>query len=230
MARVVKEYDERHAEFLDAAQILFYQQGYEQTSVQQIIRAVGVAKGTFYHYFSSKAELLDNLIKRMLADTVRSLEPVVVDASLTAVEKFEHFFAAINSMKLANRELMLDAVRVLYQDENVLLRTKMQTEATELVAPLLAAIIRQGIEEHVFDMDYPDEAAEILVRMGQGLSDTILPLILADTVDPEGVRRAERKVLAYDRSVERVLGAKKGSLRLVELEDLQAWFPEPKEE
>ncbi|MCK4578956.1 MAG: TetR/AcrR family transcriptional regulator, partial [Candidatus Marinimicrobia bacterium] len=54
MARVLKEYDERKTEFLDAARELFYSLGYEQTSVNTIIEKVGVSKGTFYHYFKSK--------------------------------------------------------------------------------------------------------------------------------------------------------------------------------
>lgn len=56
MARTVKEYDERYAEFLDVAQRLFYQKGYEQTSVQDIIREIGVAKGLFYYDSSSKSD------------------------------------------------------------------------------------------------------------------------------------------------------------------------------
>ena len=50
MARIIKEYDERYTEFLDVAQKLFYSKGYEQSSVQGIIKAVNVAKGTFYGY------------------------------------------------------------------------------------------------------------------------------------------------------------------------------------
>ena len=58
MPRTVKDYDERYAEFLDVAQQLFFSQGYERTTVQEIIDTVGVAKGTFYHYFDSKQAIL----------------------------------------------------------------------------------------------------------------------------------------------------------------------------
>ena len=72
MARTVKEPDIRRNEILDVAQQFFYTKGYEQTSVQDIIDQVGIAKGTFYHYFGSKVELLDELIERM-TDQVLSL-------------------------------------------------------------------------------------------------------------------------------------------------------------
>ena len=40
---------------------LFYEQGYEATTVDQIINECGVSKGNFYHYFSAKDELLNSL-------------------------------------------------------------------------------------------------------------------------------------------------------------------------
>lgn len=42
---------------LDAAARLFYQQGYHQTGINQIIEEAGVAKASFYNHFSSKQEL-----------------------------------------------------------------------------------------------------------------------------------------------------------------------------
>ncbi len=59
MVRVTKEYDQRLQELLDTARQLFFEIGYEKTSVNDIIDRVGVAKGTFYHYFKTKEDLLD---------------------------------------------------------------------------------------------------------------------------------------------------------------------------
>ncbi|MEZ4835451.1 MAG: TetR/AcrR family transcriptional regulator [Caldilineaceae bacterium] len=84
---VVKEYDERYAEFLDVAR-LFYTKGYAQTPVQEIIDAIGVAKGTFYHYFDSKGDLLDALIERMLTQQLQSLTPLMQDTTTDAATKF----------------------------------------------------------------------------------------------------------------------------------------------
>lgn len=43
---------------------LFEQQGVEETSVNQIVRHAGIAKGTFYLYFKSKDELIDTVFER----------------------------------------------------------------------------------------------------------------------------------------------------------------------
>ncbi|MCC3868370.1 TetR/AcrR family transcriptional regulator [Terrisporobacter mayombei] len=40
---------------------LFYEQGYEATTVDQIINECGISKGNFYHYFSAKDDLLNTL-------------------------------------------------------------------------------------------------------------------------------------------------------------------------
>ena len=54
-------HDKRKNEIFDCAGELFYTEGYEKTSIQQIIDKLGIAKGTFYHYFSSKFDLLNQL-------------------------------------------------------------------------------------------------------------------------------------------------------------------------
>lgn len=44
-------------EILAVASKLFYEQGYNQAGIQQIIKEAGTAKGTFYTHFKSKEEL-----------------------------------------------------------------------------------------------------------------------------------------------------------------------------
>ena len=46
---------------LDATRVLFYEKGYEDTTVEDIIRLSETSKGSFYYYFSSKDSLLDTL-------------------------------------------------------------------------------------------------------------------------------------------------------------------------
>ena len=46
---------------VDAAWELFYEKGYDDTTVDDIIRLSETSKGSFYYYFSSKDSLLDTL-------------------------------------------------------------------------------------------------------------------------------------------------------------------------
>ena len=53
---------------VEAADRLFYRQGYEHTSFSDIADAVGISRGNFYYHFKSKDEILDAVISLRLAD------------------------------------------------------------------------------------------------------------------------------------------------------------------
>lgn len=230
MARTVKEYDERYEEFLNVGQRLFYQKGYAQTSVQEIIREIGVAKGLFYYYFSTKAELLDAIVERMAGELLRSLQPMIDDPTLDAPTKLDQFFSRTQRWKFANREFLIDVMAVIYRDENTVLRTKILAATMPVVVPQLAKIIRQGNAEGVYDVAYPEECAEIILEMGQALALPVANLLLQGP--PPGVTQEaalqalERRLAAYERSMERVLGAAPGSISLLTPAQLRAWFVE----
>lgn len=59
---------------VQAADELFYRQGYEHTSFSDIADAVGISRGNFYHHFKSKDEILDAVIAVRLANTRTMLE------------------------------------------------------------------------------------------------------------------------------------------------------------
>ena len=59
---------------VEAADGLFYRQGYEHTSFSDIADAVQISRGNFYYHFKSKDEILDAVIDVRLAHTRRMLE------------------------------------------------------------------------------------------------------------------------------------------------------------
>ena len=61
---------------LAAATRLFAEQGYDRTSVQEIVEAAGVTKGALYHYFGSKDDLLHEVYARVLRIQQERLDAV----------------------------------------------------------------------------------------------------------------------------------------------------------
>lgn len=54
---------------VDAADRLFYEQGFEHTSFSQIAEDVGISRGNFYYHFKTKDEILDAVINHRLGRT-----------------------------------------------------------------------------------------------------------------------------------------------------------------
>lgn len=86
--RIVKEADERREEIVNEAVRLFAEKGFRNTSVNDILAAVNIAKGTFYYYFKSKEELLDEAIEMYTRDLTAKLNGIGRESDLNAVEKF----------------------------------------------------------------------------------------------------------------------------------------------
>jgi TetR/AcrR family transcriptional repressor of nem operon len=59
---------------VEAADDLFYRQGFEHTSFSDIADVVQISRGNFYYYFKTKDEILDAVINERLANTRKMLE------------------------------------------------------------------------------------------------------------------------------------------------------------
>jgi AcrR family transcriptional regulator len=198
VARISKDPETRRAELMDAAEQLFNEQGFNRTSVDDIVQRVGVAKGLFYYYFKSKDELVKAMVDRMWEKAERDLMAIVEDPGLTALEKFERY-ARANQERKRTKTHYID---VLEGERNVALVHWMEEEGIRRTAPLLTAIVEQGVREGVFDTEYPQEAVEFVMRGAM--------MLLTGDLEDEHV--AMRRQLAYLEFWERVLGAGPGTL------------------
>lgn len=66
---------------------LFQRKGFTQTSIQDIVDAMNVTKGTFYYYFSSKEELLMDIHLRYIDDLLYRQGQILENEKLTNKEK-----------------------------------------------------------------------------------------------------------------------------------------------
>ncbi len=227
MARKVKqaEYETRRTDILEAAQRLVYSKGYEGMSIQDILAELHISKGAFYHYFDSKQALLEALIERMAQQVIQLLVPIVEDERLPAPEKLQRLFDVASRWKTDRKDVLLTLVRVWYADENAIVRLKAESAVLPLIAPLLTAIVRQGVKEGVFHTGFPDQSSCIVFSILQSFGDALVPLILQHETDPEAFGRLETLSASHQEAVERILGAAAGSLPLFDTRILREWFP-----
>ena len=215
MARILKNYHERKVEFLDTAQQLFFTQGYDQTSVDAIIRKIGLSKGTFYYYFKSKEDLLDQLTCKMGEKILEEVKKIADREDLDAVAKLNKAYAVTGNIKLENIELLKVLIEVLYNDRNLFFRYKIFLKFTELITPEFTKIIRQGVNEKLFNTPYPEEAARLIFEIANTFSGQIPTLIIDLDENPENLKKVEREFKVYENAIERIIGAKEGTFNIV---------------
>lgn len=105
--------DARRQTLIDAARDLFSAKGYHATTVDDITRAAGVAKGTFYLYFSEKREVYHDVIRGFM-QLVKDIGSSVGDMSSNPLEFFSKAEQAANELMtifMENRELARLAYR-----------------------------------------------------------------------------------------------------------------------
>ena len=226
MTRLVKhqEYSIKRNEILDAAQRLVYSKGYQRMTIQDILDELHISKGAFYHYFSSKTEVLEALIERMvLEEVIPLLTPIVQDALLPTLEKLNRFFSTAGRWKIAKKAFMLELLQVWLADENAIVRQKLSVMSVNCVAPLLTQIIHQGIQEGVLTTPYPDQIGEVVYSLLLSFGDSLSRLLVSPQLERDNPYQLEIIAAAYTDALERVLGASKGSIIVIDNETLKGW-------
>lgn len=202
MVRVSKEPEKRRQELVDAAERLFLTRGYEQTAVSDIVKEVSVAQGTFYYHFRSKAEILEEVVKKSIFSLAEKLRLAAESEDLDAVTKLDGFFDTLVKFGRPNNEL----IALMHDEGNLMLHHKLAKTTISLVVPLLSKIIRDGVEEGVFRVAHSEETAKLLLlAVGELFHD---PRVISDA---EHVQRAR---VTTEQTVERLLGLTEGSFRL----------------
>jgi AcrR family transcriptional regulator len=214
----------RRAEFVAAAQRMIQVKGYERLSVQEILEAVGASKGAFYHYFDSKADLLDAVVEGMIDGGTATLMPIVDDPNLSALEKLAGLFSGIARWKGERTDLVLAVLRVWLADDNAIVREKFRRGTVTRVTPLLARIVAQGQAEGQFEGNSPDDVARVLVSLIQAVNEAGVELYFARQANTITFEAVELRFGAYREAFERILGLPPGSLPIIDHSTMRQWF------
>ena len=153
MARSEKA-ERTYQQILEASTKLFFTQGYEKTSIQDILDEVKMSRGVVYYYFKSKKEILDaiagqrldiirSFIKEAHADNAR--EKIVKILSMIIDEGEETDEGALPIEHMADPHIVL---------------ANMQAQMND--AKLMASLLEEGIRDGSIKTDYPLQLAELM--------------------------------------------------------------------
>ena len=193
-------------------------------AVQDVLDALDVSKGAFYHYFDSKQSLLEAVVERVVDEAIAAIAPVMADPRLSATKKLERVFGGLAQWKAARKELMLAMVEVWTSDGNAIVREKVRRMTESRLVPLLSTVVRQGIDEGVFTAGSPDETAMVLVVLIEGFQSRYSDLLLARHAGTVSFEVVKQSAAAFTEGFARILGIPKASLTLTDDATLHFWF------
>ncbi len=198
--RIVKDAEERRNEIIDAADMLFGTKGYDKTSTQDILDKVKIARGTLYYHFKSKEDIMDALVNRYTAEPLAAAGEIASNKSMSV---YERIIGVISSLSLSGEEGE-DILQKIHKPQNILMHHKMKNILINNLTPLLAGVVRDGIEQGLFSTPFPYESVEMIVIY----VNTVFDDDVVEISDEEMVER----IKAFIFNLERLLGAEENSL------------------
>jgi len=173
MPRVVDR-EARRAELVSAAATVFAQRGVANTAVSDIVKAAGVAQGTFYLYFDSKDAAVLAVVER-IADAMIEKTAARVAGESTAVDKLLGLRGVLSEAGSVPEATEL--IELMHLPENRLLHDRLADGITPGLVSLLEAIVEQGVAEGVFEVSDSQAAAWFVLAGLQSveLSGTSIP-------------------------------------------------------
>lgn len=184
--------EKRKLELLEIAYRMFISRGYENTSVDDIIAEAGIAKGTYYYYFESKEQTLEEVIGMMIDKEIEAAG-AILDSDMPVPQKIIGIIASINP---SQEEKTIEGA--LMQPENIVMHQKIKRRLVEKVVPLLTKAVEEGVEQGIFLCDNIPERVKMM-------------LVLSSEIFDEN-NYTDRDIEVFIDITEKLLGAKKDSM------------------
>lgn len=203
MKRVIKAPDIRKQEIIQVAKKLFETKGYEQTSVESIIHAAGIAKGTFYYYFKAKKDILLALVELITKDIEAHFQSIIELNDLSAIDKLKMMLTGTEKQAKIEPVVM----EILHQPDNRELQEQLNIKTIERIAPLIAKVIEVGNQDGIFHAKTPLETVQFILA---GSAFVLESGLFQWSFEKQSALRESLQDLA-----ERALGALQGSLYFI---------------
>lgn len=161
-----KDFDMKRNAILDCAEQLFTVRGYEVTTVNAILKEVDIAKGTFYYYFTSKEEVMDAVIMRIIDTELEHAKEVLNNKTLTPIEKL--ITSLFRKPESDEKKVIIER---LYEPNNALMKQRALQRTLEVLCPIYAEVIIEGNKKQDFSSADPLAEIQFLVAGMQTVFD-----------------------------------------------------------
>lgn len=159
MPRITKPPLIRKNEIINTAELLFLKKGYDRTTVNDIVSAIDVAKGTFYHYFKSKTDVLGAIVEKNISFLEEEFRGIISRDDLNSPQKLNEMLNASFRWFRGKEELMV----FIHQESNAVPHYNFEEMAYERLVPPIVEVIAKGTGEGRFNVLYPTQMAEVIL-------------------------------------------------------------------
>lgn len=145
---------------IDAAKKLFFEKGYDETTMQEIMQLSGLSKGAIYHYFRSKQEIMEFLINYEKEVVSNYLKKLVDNQELSAKQKIEKVVTYLSA-----NEALPELTKGKWVEKVPFAMLDTLRNTLNVLAGYIAIILEQGNKNKEFCCKYPKELAGVLVLL-----------------------------------------------------------------
>ena len=148
---------------LDTAEQLFWEQGYENTTIQNIVDALGdLSKGAIYHHFKSKEEIIDAVASRFYHDSASKVAALKSAKDKSGLEKLRSAFEIC--LVETDQSKLLHTAPCLMKNPKIL-AMQLYSSVEEVAPGFIQPLVEQGIADGSLQADYPAELAQVLMLL-----------------------------------------------------------------
>lgn len=216
--------DLRRDGILKTGKELFFKKGYDETSIQDILDALKISKGAFYHYFDSKQALLEAICRVQADERLEKLRMDVALSRHTPIQKLNMILSEANLFNSGDSQLNALVLKISYADGDASFREHLRSYMLPVLSEALSETLQQGMAEDAFFCRSPAQTGRLLLMLAYDVNDEVCRMLCADSENPECVILIADLLSAYRDAVETLCGASFGSIQLFDLEQLLSSF------
>ena len=195
----------KYHKILDALQTLLENQELQNISVSEIAHTAGIGKGSIYYYFPSKDAILQALVERNYEKPLQTAKALAYQTEISPFTRMAMIFQACrnSSSEFLKSEDSTDSST----QAKIFLHQKYVNHIITELKPVLAEIIRQGVESGEIHFDDPESLAEIVL--------IVLTVKMDNTLVPSSKEEIETTISALISLLEQGTGNPSGSLNFL---------------
>jgi AcrR family transcriptional regulator len=152
---------ERRRDLIDVAARLFLKQGYENTTVNQIIDSLNLAKGTYYYHFQSKEDILIAVSDKLISETREKLVAIHRQDDKDVLWRIRAMLSIFHDDFYRNRTIW----KLVYHDHNAAMHKQVTKIGGKRFTPLLTDVLQEGIDKGLIHVPHAHETAQVLISI-----------------------------------------------------------------